>query len=373
LTCFGRLATATPSMSPNETRSVRAWLLSLWALTMLMVMIGGITRLTGSGLSITEWRPITGALPPIGAAAWQEAFAEYQRSPQFLHQNSWMTLGDFQRIFFWEFVHRLFGRLLGFAFVLPWVYFMWKGRLSGPVARRTFSVLLLGGLQGAVGWFMVKSGLVNEPRVSHYRLAMHLLLGVGVGQWILWQALDLLAPRSPAYALSGWQRRCVQGLFPLLVLQLVYGAFMAGTRAGYVSATFPDMNGHYAPQAFFSSEWRGLFDNPLTIHYLHRALGFGVLAYSTFLAVALRRTRIELRAAAYLVLAATLGQLTLGALTVVLHMPIALAVAHQAGAYVLCSSAFLLLHAALGAAPAPAADSGTTQATPAVSPRLGGA
>jgi cytochrome c oxidase assembly protein subunit 15 len=362
-------------MSPNKMRVVRAWLLSLWALTLVMVMIGGITRLTGSGLSITEWRPVTGALPPIGQAAWQEAFAAYQRSPQFVHQNSWMTLADFQRIFFWEYVHRLFGRLLGFAFVLPWLYFVWKGRLAGSDARRTFSVLVLGGLQGAVGWFMVKSGLVNEPHVSHYRLALHLLLGVGVGQWILWQALDLLAPRSTLYALTGRLRRGVLGLLPLLLLQLVYGAFMAGTRAGYVSATFPDMNGHYAPHAFFTSAaWpRDLLDNPLSIHYLHRVLGFTILAYVALLAWALRRSRLELRAAAYLVMAAALGQLTLGALTVVLHVPVALAVAHQAGAYVLCSAALLLTHAALGATPAPAADSGAPDASRAAAEQLRGA
>jgi cytochrome c oxidase assembly protein subunit 15 len=356
---------ASAIMPPNETRAVRVWLLTLWFLVMLMVMIGGITRLTGSGLSITEWRPVSGALPPIGEAAWQDAFVAYQHSPQFMSENNWMTLADFQRIYFWEYVHRLFGRALGLVFVLPWLYFMARRRLSAAVARRTFTVLVLGGLQGAVGWFMVKSGLVNEPRVSHYRLALHLLLGVGVGQWILWQALDLLTPREPAYALSGWPRRAVLALGPLLVLQLVYGAFMAGTRAGYVAATFPDMNGRYAPRAFFTSGslLRDLLDNPLSIHYVHRVLGVVVLAYVTILALlVLRQCRIELRAAGYLVLAAALGQLTLGVLTVVLRIPTAVAVAHQAGAYILCSAALLLTHAALGAAPQPAANSGSIKA-----------
>jgi cytochrome c oxidase assembly protein subunit 15 len=340
-------------MTDPETRAVRGWLLTLWALVLVMVMIGGITRLTGSGLSMVEWRPVTGILPPIGDAAWQEAFVAYQQSPQFLQQNHWMTLGDFKQIFFWEYVHRLFGRLLGFAVVLPWVYFAWRRLMSGAVARRTLSVLLLGGLQGAVGWLMVKSGLVNEPRVSHYRLALHLLLGVGVGQWILWLALDLLAPRSKEFALTTGLRRAVLGLIPLLLLQLVYGAFMAGTRAGYLAATFPDMNGHYAPQAFFSSEssWRDLLDNPLSIHYLHRLLAFCIFAYVTSLVLALRRSRLEVRAAGYLLLAATFGQIALGALTVVLHMPLAVAVAHQGAAYVVCSAAVLLMHAALGAAP----------------------
>jgi heme a synthase len=351
----------------RDLRVVRGWLLWLWLLVMLMVMIGGITRLTGSGLSIVEWRPVTGALPPIGEDAWQAAFAEYQRSPQFVQQNHWMTLSDFQRIYFWEYVHRLFGRLLGLACALPWLYFVWKGQLRGSLARRTLSVLLLGGLQGAIGWFMVKSGLVNEPRVSHYRLALHLLLGMGVGQWILWLALDLRAPRAQQYALPAGLRRAVLALLPLLALQLVYGAFMAGTRAGYVSSTFPDINGRYAPHDFFTSSqwWRDLFDNPLSIHYLHRAIGAVVLAYCVLLAVSLRRQRVEVRAAGYLLLGVTLAQFALGALTVVLRMPLAVAVAHQGGGYLLCSAAVLLAHAALGAAPWPAAEGGSTVGIPA--------
>ena len=352
-------------MSPNELRSVRGWLLWLWFLVMLMVMVGGITRLTGSGLSIVEWRPVSGVLPPLSEAAWQATFAEYQRSPQFLQQNHWMTLADFQRIYFWEYVHRLLGRLIGFAFLLPFIYFFWKGRLRGGLAWRTFSVLVLGGLQGAVGWYMVKSGLVNEPRVSHYRLALHLILGVGVGQWILWLALDLRAPRSAAFAAAPGLRRAAIGLLPLLFIQLVYGAFMAGTQAGYLSATFPDINGHYSPAPFFTSAiGRDLLDNPLSIHYLHRALAFLVSVYVATLAVLVRRERLEVRAAAYLLLIATLGQVALGALSVVLHMPLAVAVAHQGGAYILCSAAVLLTHAVLGAAPAPAAESGRNMAEP---------
>jgi cytochrome c oxidase assembly protein subunit 15 len=342
-------------MSSDQQPAVRAWLLALWALVLVMVMIGGITRLTGSGLSIVEWRPVSGALPPIGEHAWEQAFAQYRASPQFVHDNNWMTLGDFKRIYFWEYVHRLFGRTLGLAFLLPWAYFVWRGRLSRSEALRTISVLLLGALQGFAGWYMVKSGLVREPRVSHYRLALHLLLGVGTGQWILWQALELRAPRQAAYALARSQRLQVLCLLPLLVVQFIYGAFMAGTRAGYVAATFPDLNGHYGPAVFFTSGSlaRDLLDNPLSIHYLHRVLAFAVMLYATWLAYRLRRERLEVRAAAYLLLAAVFGQILLGALTVVLHVPIAVAVAHQAGAYVLAASAVLLTHAVLGGVSAP--------------------
>jgi heme a synthase len=337
----------------DHDRAVRGWLLTLWALVLLMVIVGGVTRLTGSGLSIVEWRPVTGALPPLGEAAWQQAFAAYQRSPQFSQQNHWMALADFKRIFFWEYLHRSLGRLLGLVTVIPWLYFVWRRRMSAQVARRTFGILLFGGLQGVVGWYMVQSGLVNEPRVSHYRLALHLLLGIGVGQLILWQALGLRAPLLAAYRLPPAARRATLAVLPLLALQIIYGAFMAGTHAGYMFATFPDLNGRYAPQAFFGSGTltRDLFDNPITIHYLHRALALALLVYAGALVVLLRRARLEVRAASYLLLAATLGQGALGALTVVLHMPLGVAAAHQAGAYVLCSSAVLLAHAALGAAP----------------------
>ena len=340
-------------MNRSDLRAVRGWLLTLWALVMLMVMIGGITRLTGSGLSIVEWRPVTGILPPIGDAAWQQAFAAYQHSPQFRDQNHWMTLHDFRQIFFWEYVHRLFGRLIGVAVIVPWLFFVWRKKLTGALARRTASLLVLGGIQGLVGWYMVMSGLVNEPRVSHYRLALHLLLGVGVGQWILWMALDLVAARVREYALPAGQRRAVIALLPLLFVQLVYGAFMAGTRAGYIAPTFPDINGRFGPQTFFvtGSLARDLFESPLGIHYLHRALAFVVLAYVAVLAWVLRSQRLEVRAAAYVLLIVTMGQVALGALTVVLHVPTAVAVAHQGAAYVVCSTAILLLHAALGAAP----------------------
>jgi cytochrome c oxidase assembly protein subunit 15 len=330
-------------------RPVRVWLLSLWALVLLMVMIGGVTRLTGSGLSIVEWRPVSGALPPLSEHAWQDAFAAYQRSPQYRIQNQWMGLPDFKRIFFWEYFHRLFGRLIGVAFVVPWLWLLLTRRLGGALARRTASILVLGGLQGLVGWYMVKSGLVNEPQVSHYRLALHLVLAFSVGQWILWQALDLASPRDAARRLPAKDRRLVLGLLHLLMLQVVYGAFMAGKHAGYLFSTFPDMNGRYLPFSFFGprSLVHDLLENPLSIHYLHRLLALGVSCYTLALAYRLRSARPPLRTAVHLLLAVTLGQVVLGALTVVLHMPLWLAVAHQGGAYVLVSAAVALYHATL--------------------------
>lgn len=351
-------------MPERRQRALRAWLISLWFLVLVMVMVGGITRLTGSGLSIVEWRPVTGALPPLTESAWAEAFDAYRHSPQFVHQNSWMQLSDFKQIYFWEYVHRLLGRLIGVVTFIPWLYFAIRGYMTRRVALRTFSLLILGGLQGLLGWWMVKSGLVNEPRVSHYRLAAHLILAFGVGQWILWQALDLLGqpPAIGTERLAPRLRSLVLGVVPLMVLQVVYGAFMAGTRAGYLAATFPDMNGHYAPAYFFSSPdvMRSLLSNPLTIHYVHRVLAFVLLGYAVWLVLALRRSGPSLRAAAWFFLGAVLGQGLLGAMTVMLRVPIGVAVVHQGGAYVLCGAAVLLLHAARSTEPAIAEPRGSS-------------
>ncbi|MEY4580856.1 MAG: hypothetical protein RL701_5559 [Pseudomonadota bacterium] len=339
-------------------RVVRGWLLTLWFLVLAMVMVGGITRLTGSGLSIVEWRPVTGVLPPLTDADWRAAFDAYKHSPQFVQQNSWMSLHDFQQIFFWEYLHRLLGRAIGVVTIVPWLYFVLRGVVTKRVAARTFSIVVLGGLQGVLGWWMVKSGLVNEPRVSHYRLAAHLLLAMCVGQWILWQAVELLAQPSatPVPRPSARLRWAALGLVPLVLVQLAYGAFMAGLHAGHMAATFPDMNGQYAPQHFFLSDsWRiNLIDSPWSVHYLHRVLACVLLAYVGVLAGALRRSRPELRATAWLLVAAVLGQAFLGALTVLLHVPIGVAVAHQGGAYILFSALVLFLHAVFAPASATA-------------------
>ncbi|HET6338436.1 MAG TPA: COX15/CtaA family protein [Polyangiales bacterium] len=338
-------------MSDSERRAVGGWLIALWVLVLLMVMIGGVTRLTGSGLSIVEWKPVSGILPPLSEQAWQDTFNAYQSSPQFHHQNSWMALEDFKRIFFWEYLHRLFGRLIGLAFFVPWLVFVMRGTLKGAWVWRTFGLMVLGGLQGALGWFMVMSGLVNEPRVSHYRLAAHLLLGIGVGQAILWQALEVASPRLASNVLPRAQRWLALGLLPLLALQITYGAFMGGLRAGWVAATFPDMNGHYAPGYFFTSGsiWQNLFDNPLSIHYLHRVIGFVVLAYAGATWWALRKQGGDVRFASHAFLAAIFGQIALGAMTVMLGVPVPVAVAHQGGAYIVTAAAVVLCHLALGA------------------------
>jgi cytochrome c oxidase assembly protein subunit 15 len=342
----------TPSAAAKPPlRAVVSWLWLIWFAILVMVAIGGITRLTGSGLSLVEWRPITGALPPLDDAAWNELFAEYRRSPEYRLANHWMSLADFKRIVFWEYLHRLWGRLIGAAVLLPWLYFMARRRLPSPLAWKTLGLLGLGALQGALGWYMVKSGLVDEPRVSHYRLAAHLLLAFATGAVVLWLALESRIARGgegsyvpPRHTSLAWT------MIALLSLQTLYGAFMAGTRAGYYYATFPDMDGRYLPGPFFSgsSFWADALASPPAIHWLHRCFGWVTLCYAIGLWAFLRRVepRAEVKRAAGLLAVVAFVQFNLGALTVLSRVAPALAVAHQVMAYLMLSSAVFLLYRA---------------------------
>ncbi len=331
-------------------RAVRTWLLGVYAMIFAMVLVGGITRLTGSGLSMVEWRPLMGAVPPLSDAAWHEVFAKYQRSPQYKLVNTWMTLADFKQIFFWEYLHRLLGRLIGLVFALPFVVFVVRRQIRGRLAWRTGLAFILGGLQGLLGWYMVQSGLVDRPEVSHLRLAAHLLLALLVASWIQWIWLDT---RPVPEHLEGARGRGLRAgawlLLPLVTLQLVYGAFMAGTRAGFLCATFPKMFGSWVPWGFWNLDpaWHNFFDNPMAIHFIHRLLGLVVAAAVItywFLARRRARTTAERRTAGWL-LTAVLVQLLLGILTVITHVPTALATAHQAGGVLLLAALVAVLHA----------------------------
>ena len=239
---------------------VATWLLCLYLMVFAMVIVGGTTRLTGSGLSMVQWHPLMGALPPLSESDWVETFQKYQASPQYKLVNRWMLLSDFKRIFLWEYAHRLLGRLIGVFFFVPWLFFLVRRRLDGPLAWKTLVAFLLGGAQGLLGWFMVKSGLVDNPEVSHYGLAAHLVLALVVGHYLLWLFLDL---RAPPAGRSRSQPRSTSdaptwSFIALLALQIVFGALMAGKHAGLVAATFPDMNGEWVPSTLFSIEpwWR---------------------------------------------------------------------------------------------------------------------
>jgi cytochrome c oxidase assembly protein subunit 15 len=332
-------------------RPIGLWLLACCAMILLMVVIGGITRLTESGLSITEWQPVTGVLPPLDQAQWQEEFARYRAIPQYRAIHPEMTLDAFKGIFFWEYLHRLWGRLIGIVFAVPFLYFLLRGRISRRLAPRLAGLFVLGGLQGALGWYMVESGLSGRIEVSQYRLAAHLVAAVIIYIAMLWVALDLLAPSdaAPADRHTATLRRGVGALIALVLLTLTAGAFVAGLRAGYIYNTFPLMGGGFAPGEYWALApwWRNWFENPAAAQFDHR-----LLAETTWLAVAalwLYGRRLALPARARLALDALFAMATLqaglGIATLVLVVPLPVAVAHQAGAMLLVTAAVVARHA----------------------------
>jgi len=340
----------TVSATPTS-RAVATWLLLLYLMVFAMVVVGGATRLTGSGLSMVQWHPLMGALPPLSESDWLETFQKYQASPQYKLVNHWMLLSDFKRIFLWEYAHRLLGRLIGVVFLVPWLFFLARRSLDRPLAWKTFVAFLLGGAQGLLGWFMVKSGLVDNPEVSHYRLAAHLALALLVGHYLLWLFLDVRTPpakRSPSRP-RGISTAPTWSFIALLALQIVFGALMAGKHAGLVAATFPDMNGEWIPSTLFSIEpwWRDLVENPMSIHFLHRLFGVTALLSASGLAWWVHRrgpTRPE-RSLAWLLAGLTLLQFALGALVVIWSVPLHAAIAHQGCAFIILSVAVTLAHA----------------------------
>jgi cytochrome c oxidase assembly protein subunit 15 len=322
------------------------WLGVVYLMIFCMVIIGGVTRLTGSGLSMVEWHPLMGALPPIGETAWLEVFAKYQQSPQYQQVNDWMTLADFKQIFFWEYLHRLFGRLIGLVFVVPWLVLLLRKKLGGRLAFKTAIAFVLGGLQGVLGWYMVKSGLVDIPSVSHYRLAAHLSLALLCACWVLWLLLDIMAPGArPSKGATG---KIAWAMLAIVSLQVVYGAFMAGTRAGYLYPTFPSMNGHWFPPQAFAYEpfFRNVVESPFGIHFFHRTFGWLTAAVVIwFCGFAWKKTtswhgRLATRAMVPVIAL----QIALGAITVLWRVPIWSAAMHQAGGFVLLSLALAAAH-----------------------------
>lgn len=331
--------------APPQHRAVVTWLWINYGMILAMVAIGGITRLTGSGLSIVEWAPLFGAIPPLSEADWLAVFERYKQFPQYQLVNSWMTLADFKRIYFWEYVHRLWGRAIGLVYLLPMLWFWWRGQLTGTPKTRIIAAFALGGLQGVVGWLMVMSGLVDRPTVSHIRLAIHFGLALFVAHWILWIILDL---RRPA-PLPARYRQPALGLLALLAVQLTYGAFMAGSKAGHLFPTFPTMNGFWLPPGAFAGDTNFLSDainNPVSIHVLHRWLAYAVTIYALIMAYLLLKNDGEKRLGLALGHSVML-QLFLGIATVLLGVHIVPAVLHQVGGFLLLSVVVVLVYRAL--------------------------
>ena len=328
-------------------RAIAAWLLACCALVALMVLVGGVTRLTHSGLSIVEWQPLVGALPPLGDAAWQAEFAKYRQTPEYRLVNSGMTLAEFKGIFWWEYFHRLLGRLIGLAFFVPLAWFWLRGRLERALAWKLVGVLVLGALQGALGWYMVKSGLVDDPRVSQFRLTAHLGLAFLIFGAMLWIALGLLFPRRTAAA--GAPGRLAAAVAALVFAQVLLGGLVAGIRAGKAYNTFPLMNGHLVPPETFMLEpwWRNFFYNMATVQLDHRLVAWLLLALVAWLwaRVAWIDAGPRARVTANLLVAAFAAQFALGACTLLAAVPVALGAAHQFVAVLVFGAALACAHA----------------------------
>jgi cytochrome c oxidase assembly protein subunit 15 len=320
--------------------SVRNWLIVVAAMIFFMIVLGALTRLTESGLSMVEWRPVTGWLPPLSDSAWQAELQKYLSSPQGRLINRDFTIAEFKEIFWLEFIHRLWGRLIGVVFALPLAWFWLRGRLSPALKPRLVALLVLGGLQGALGWAMVASGLVDRPSVSHYRLAAHLLLAVALYAYTVWLILDI--SRQTAQQDAPRMRRDATVLIAFLFVVLTWGALMAGLRAGSAHNTFPTMSGYWIPPDLFdrSPWWINFFENPTTVQFVHRWLA--KLLVLGVLVMAWRARRPEAIAAA----AMALVQLSLGIATILTGVEIAVATLHQAGAVLLLTFLIVVRHRA---------------------------
>ncbi len=323
------------------------WLFFCCFTVFVMIVVGAITRLTESGLSIVEWKPLIGALPPMNEVQWHETFDLYKQSPEFQKKNFWMELSDFKNIFFWEWFHRLLGRMIGVFYALPFLFFIVRGWIPKGYKLKLFGIFLLGGAQGFMGWYMVKSGLVDNPSVSHYRLAAHLSLAFLMDVLMLWVGLTFRKMRRGVSPVPDkvllWAGLAV--LFAV-VLTIFWGAFTAGLDAGLVyNDSFPKMGGRWIPEEvwFHQPVWLNFFENHAGVQFMHRWLAMGtfciVVSYCVY---AMRRGRKEFCFAA--LGAFVLMQLGLGIFTLLSRVSLPIAVAHQAGAVILLSLLIMCLH-----------------------------
>jgi heme a synthase len=320
-----------------------------------MVLVGGATRLTESGLSITEWQPVTGVVPPLNETQWRAEFAKYQVIPQYRQHNAEMSLTDFKTIYLWEWAHRLIGRVVGVVFVLPLLWFLWRGWIPPGRRARLWAILGLGAFQGAIGWWMVASGLVDRVEVSQYRLATHLILACLIYAAIIWTASRWEDDREVSSATdeveqSTWVRGGAFGLLSLVMVQIYLGALVAGLRAGYAYNTWPLIDGSVLPQSsrlFFDVPlWRNFFENPLTVQFDHRMLGYAIWFFALLHLVNVARIqkRGDLLTGAALIAVAATVQAALGIWTLLSVVALPLALTHQAMAMVTLT--FAVIHLA---------------------------
>lgn len=340
-----------PDQSSNaHQKSIAIWLLVCCATIFGMIILGGVTRLTGSGLSMVQWAPIMGILPPMSQSEWNDSFLLYQQFPEYKIKNFHMSLGDYKSIFWFEYGHRLLGRSIGIIFLLPFLFFLIKGQINKTLTPKLIAMFVLGGMQGLMGWYMVKSGLVDDPHVSQYRLTAHLALAIIIYAYMLWVALDLLFPK-PDSRINNSDNNL--GKLSLIIATIIFitalsGGFVAGTRAGFAFNTFPLMDGHLVPVGLFelSPLWRNFFENIVTVQFDHRVLATLLFIIIPIFWLKTRKVDLEPRThtSIHLLLAALFLQLTLGISTLLLVVPVALAASHQAGAIVLLTASLFVSH-----------------------------
>ncbi len=335
------------ALSQSE-RLIGLWLLICCVVLLALIMLGGATRLTGSGLSMVDWRPIMGTLPPLNDQAWLRVFEMYRASPEYQHINRGMSLAEFKFIFWFEYAHRVLARLLGLIFIVPLAMFWWRGQIPQRMRWPLLGLLALGMAQAYLGWYMVQSGLVDEPRVSQYRLAAHLGLALVIYAAMLWWALRLLWPQQAAPAETAQRLWMFRLLLVLTSVTILSGAFVAGLKAGLIYNTFPLMGDYWIPPGLWALQpvWINLFENPTTVQFNHRLLGLSTLALVLVITwLGLRHTTtLAQRRALYAVLALAGLQVILGITTLLLHVPVVIGTLHQGGAVLLLSAVLVVGH-----------------------------
>ena len=331
-------------------RAVGGWLLALAAMVLVQIMLGAITRLTGSGLSIMEWRPIMGAIPPLTHAEWERVFDLYRQIAEYKLVNAGMSLDEFKSIFWWEYVHRLWGRLIGLAFLVPFLWFWLRGHLHWRWVGRLIAIFALGGLQGLMGWIMVASGFEARTDVSQYRLVLHLLLALAIYAALVWSALDAFHPGRAQIGTADRRALWRHGwtMMAVITLEVTLGGFTAGLHGGLVDNNFPMMGDHLiAPDLFIQAPWWiNFFENPVTAQFVHRLIAGFVAIALIWLVVRARRAGLDsaLKRRFYYLPFGLFGQAMLGIATLMLVVPLPLAVAHQAGAFILFTLGLYALH-----------------------------
>ena len=322
------------------------WLLACAVVVYAMVVVGGVTRLTQSGLSMVEWEPIMGIIPPLNTEQWMEVFNKYRQSPEYIKVNAGMSLDAFKSIFYWEYGHRVLGRIIGLIYFVPLAYFVLRGMVPKAWYARLFGLFVLGGLQGLMGWYMVKSGLVDVPRVSQYRLTAHLSLAFVIYACMFWFAMDFLRGEHRHQRATNTYLTATTVVILVISLMIISGGFVAGTKAGFIMNTFPKMAGQWVPPGLSAIDpaWRNLFENPVTIQFIHRCVAIAVLTVVLWGFLQARQQNFKTQY--YWLKITVVAQVLLGISTLVMRVPVWLGALHQAGAVMLLSAALFAAHTA---------------------------